>query len=97
MMALFISWIGKQGEYTVTYANDFGIVDVAQEIATAQAVIDLGLTDDMKAEVAKKVITAYLPDISDTDYDALIKSVQQNIRDKELNAPQNKLGAYKWI
>lgn len=44
MMQLFCQWIGFAIDYHVSYPDDFGVVDVADELTQAQAVLDLGLT-----------------------------------------------------
>ena len=67
--------------YTVSYPSDFGIVDVATEISTAQAVLDLGLSNELKEEVLKKIIGAYLPDISDARFDELIADWRKTQQD----------------
>lgn len=45
MMQLFCQWIGSAIDYHVSYPDDFGVVDVADELTQAQAVLDLGLTN----------------------------------------------------
>ncbi len=87
LLNLFMLWIKQDGKYDVQYANDFGIVDVAAEIQTAQSVLDLNLMDDMKKQVLKKVIAAYLPDISDEDYDELMAAYDKQARETDYNNP----------
>lgn len=92
MMRLFCEWAGITADYSVSYPSEFGIVDVADEINQAQAVLDLGLTDGLKQEVLKKVITAYCPDIPDERFDELVKEVEQDNADKvysEREEPQS--------
>lgn len=69
-------------EYSVVYPDDFGIVDIEGELKEAQEVIDLGLTDDLKEEVMKKVLAAYCPDLPDERFDELIESLHKQQEDK---------------
>lgn len=73
--------------YTVTYPDDFGIVDITSELAQAQSVLDMGLVDDLKVEVLKKVLAAYCPDISDDRFDELVDELvdelQRSMIDKD--------------
>lgn len=47
----------------MSYPADFGIVDVAGELAEAQAVLDLGLGNGLKEEVLKRVLSVYCLEI----------------------------------
>lgn len=90
MMHLFALWVNSDVEYTVTYPDDFGIVDVAAEISQAQAVLDLGLTSDINKEVLKKVLAAYCPDLPDDRFDELVNSVDAEKDDQQnSNPPSN--------
>lgn len=66
----------KDIRYTITYPNDFGITDVATDLTEAQQVLDLNLSKEMKKEVAKNVLTAYCPDISENRFDEIINSIK---------------------
>jgi hypothetical protein len=85
VLDLFAAWLNSDIEYTVIYPNDFGVVDVAAQIEQAQAVLDLGLTNGIREEVLKQVITAYCPGISDERFDELVGELQQQDED-ELHA-----------
>lgn len=82
IMRLFSRWIGVDFEYTVSYPDNFGIVDVAGEIAQAQAVLDLNLSDGLREEVLKKVMTAYLPNLTDDKFDEIIKDYEAAEKDE---------------
>lgn len=76
LMELFSLWMHKDIRYTITYPNDFGITDVATDLTEAQQVLDLNLSKEMKKEVAKNVLTAYCPDISENRFDEIINSIK---------------------
>lgn len=82
MMQLFCQWIGSAIDYHVSYPDDFGVVDVADELTQAQAVLDLGLTNGLKEEVLKKVIAAYCPNITDERFDELLDEVKAEGNDR---------------
>lgn len=63
VMTVFGRWINQEIRYTVSYPADFGIVDVAGELAEAQAVLDLGLGNGLKEEVLKRVLSVYCPEM----------------------------------
>ena len=79
MMQLFCRWIGSSIDYHVSYPDDFGVVDVADELAQAQSVLDMQLTEGLKEEVLKKVIAAYCPNISDERFDELLNELKAGL------------------
>ena len=87
IMNLFLAWIKQPGEYNVTYANDFGIVDVAQEINTAQAVKDLELTPLLIEQILRKVLAAYLPDLSDKEFNKMVADVVSRVKYQQYEQP----------
>lgn len=87
MMQIFARWVGGELNYTVSYPLDFGIVDLAAELAEAQAVLDMQLTHGLSEEVLKKVLAAYCPDMSDERFDELVEELRQAETDRE-NAEQ---------
>ena len=58
------------------------MVDVADELTQAQAVLDLGLTNGLKEEVLKKVIAAYCPNITDERFDELLDEMREEGNDR---------------
>lgn len=82
MMQLVAKWVNEDISYTVSYPENFGIVDVTEELTQAQTVLDMGLTDDLREEVLKKVLAAYCPDIQDERFDALVEKLQKDNNDK---------------
>lgn len=78
-MQLFCQWIGSTIDYHVSYPDDFGVVDVADELAQAQSVLDMQLTEGLKEEVLKKVIAAYCPNISDERFDELLNELKAGL------------------
>lgn len=87
VMDLFQRYCKITSKYEVTYANDFGIVDVANEITTAQSVLDLELTSGLREQVLEKVINAYLPDITDQDHKKILDMFKQDEQDKQYQQP----------
>ena len=58
------------------------MVDVADELTQAQAVLDLGLTNGLKEEVLKKVVAAYCPNITDERFDELLDEMREEGNDR---------------
>lgn len=87
MIELVAKWLNADIEYTVVYPDDFGIVDITDELAQAQAVLDMDLTDGLKEEVLKKVITAYCPDMPDERFDELIDELEKKQADEKNALP----------
>lgn len=77
MIKIFQAWLQIDVDYTVEYAKDFGIVDVQQEIQTAQGVLDLQLGDGLRVEVLKKVLNTYLPELPSDVFDTIVNAVQE--------------------
>lgn len=82
-LQVFGRYLGYDIEYTVTYPDDFGIVDVEGELKQAQEVLDLDLTPELKQEVLKKVVAAYTPDLPDDRFDELMDSLKKEQVDRE--------------
>lgn len=82
VMNLVAQWVNEDITYTVAYPDNFGIVDVTEELAQAQAVLDMGLGDGLREEVLKKVMAAYCPDMPDERFDELVEQLQKQTDDK---------------
>lgn len=77
IVALYEAWTGERINYTCEYPRDFKIADVAADLAEAQQAIDLGFdSKSFRVEVARKVLTAYLPNIEPDVYDAVISEME---------------------
>ena len=77
IVALYEAWTGERINYTCEYPRDFKIADVAADLAEAQQAIDLGFdSKSVRIEVARKVLTAYLPNIEPDVYDAVISEME---------------------
>lgn len=81
VLQIFAKWLNSDIEYTVSYPNDFGIVDLTSELQQAQTVLDLGLTDGLREEVLKKVLAAYCPDLPDERFDELVEGMEKERQD----------------
>lgn len=88
MMNLVAKWVNEDITYTVAYPDNFGIVDVTEELTQAQAVLDMGLGDGLREEVLKKVMAAYCPDIPDERFDELVEQLQKQTDDKTHAEPE---------
>lgn len=87
VMALVARWMGLDLEFQATYSSDFGITDVATELKNAQAVLDMQLTDQLKVEVAKQVLSAYVPELPSDRFDAIIADIEKQAREPDYNEP----------
>ena len=87
ILALVAKWMGLDLEYTATYSNDFGITDVATELKNAQAVLDMQLTNKIKVEVAKQVLTAYVPELPADRFDDIIADIEKQETEPAYNEP----------
>lgn len=85
VMALVARWMGLDLEFQATYSSDFGITDVATELKNAQAVLDMQLTDQLKVEVAKQVLSAYVPELPSDRFDAIIADIEKKAREPDYN------------
>lgn len=71
---LFEAWTGENVQYTVSYPTDYNLIDIEAELDDAIKALQIDATNaEYKAEVMKKVLTAYLPDIQPDVYDRIIE------------------------
>lgn len=89
---LFALWAGQALTYTVVYPDDFALADIAQELADAQAVLDMALGVEMKVEVARKVLELYF-DLEPERFDEILEAVKRDAEDaaksmETMNQPQ---------
>lgn len=77
---VFALWTRQVLEYTVAYPNDFALADIAQELADAQAVLDMSLGSELRVEVAKKVLELYF-DLEPERYDEILAAIQREAED----------------
>lgn len=73
---VFCLWTGQAIEYSVEYPTDFAIVDVAEELANAESAVSLNLGTTFLIEVAKKVLSAYLPGIEPETFDEIVEEIK---------------------
>lgn len=83
---LFKRFTGLDFEYTVNYPNDFSIADVQTELNNAQIARGLNFGDDFDMCIFKRVITSYLPEIKDTDMEAMIKDFKARMEEERIDA-----------
>ena len=79
--------MGLELEYTATYSSDFGVTDIATELKNAQAVLDMQLTSKVKAEVARQVLAAYVPELPSDRFDAIIEDIEKESSEPAYNEP----------
>lgn len=86
---LFMRFTGVEFEYRLNYPSDFTISDVNTELNNAEIAKGLNFGDAFDLEVYKKVLTAYLPELSDEDFDKLVEEYQAAVEEQKLNEQQN--------
>ena len=86
---LFKRFTGVELDYTVNYPNDFSIADVQTELANAEIAKGLAFGDKFNAQIFKRVLTSYLPELSDKDFDDLVKDYEQKLEQEALDYSQN--------
>jgi hypothetical protein len=81
---VFGKWTNTAVDYNVSYADDFSILDVADELDNAQKIIDMQIqSGTLTQEIAKKVIAAYCPDVDDALYNKIMAELQVVQEDKD--------------
>lgn len=83
--ALFARWLGVELDYTCNYPNDYSIADVETELANAEVAKGLTFGDAFNVEIFKKVLTSYLPELSDDDFDTLVESYKEQQKQEKLD------------
>ena len=81
IVRLFGLWMNQQIDYRISYPDDFNISDIAYELQNAQALIDLGLSDELKIEVLKKLLSLIFPDMESVRFDEIVKSAENKIEE----------------
>ncbi len=86
IIELYELWTNENLSYKCEYPRDFDINDVADVLSQGQQALDLGFkSKTYYAEVVKRVLDGYMPNIDDKVYDDIIKeiedSTQQDILD----------------
>lgn len=82
---LFQRFTGVEFEYTVNYPNDFSIADVQTELANAEIAKGLAFGDDFNEQVFKRVLTSYLPELSDKEFDEMVKAYEEETERRKLD------------
>ena len=75
-------------EYTVNYPNDFSIADVQTELANAEIAKGLNFGDAFNIEIYKRVLTSYLPELSDEKFDELVQAFEDEAEQRKLDEQQ---------
>lgn len=88
---VFALFVGAQLDYTVKYPSDYNISDVQTELANAEVAKGLAFGDAFNVEVFKRVLTAYLPELEDDDFDRLVKAYEEEEARRKEEAAQNPL------
>lgn len=82
---LFARFTGAELHYMVNYPNDFSIADVETELANAEVAKGLNFGDEFNIEVFKRVLTSYLPELDDKDFDGLVEAYKQNVAQQKVD------------
>lgn len=89
LINIFSLWINQPIEYNVSYPNDFNISDIAYELENAQAILDLNLSDELREDVLKKVLTVCFPDMDALRFDEIVASLKEQQENKMQSNPPN--------
>jgi|GEM_PF-1489016 len=89
---VWVKWVGGQciyrphkrvnGSYRVVPDTEWHQTEQA-----AQAELDMQLTDQLKVEVAKQVLSAYVPELPSDRFDAIIADIEKKAREPDYNEP----------
>lgn len=82
---LFKRFVKVEFEYTVNYPNDFSISDVQTELADAEIAKGLNFGDKFNLQIFKRVLTSYLPELSDSDFDELVQDYEDRLENEALD------------
>lgn len=89
LAVLFARFCGTQLEYSVKYPNDYNVSDVENELAKAEIAKGLSFGDAFNVEVFKRILTAYLPELEDSDFDRLVKAYEESQAQAQETFAQN--------
>lgn len=87
LINIFSLWINQPIEYNVSYPNDFNISDIAYELENAQAILDLNLSDELREDVLKKILTVCFPDMDALRFDEIVASLKEEQENKMQSNP----------
>ena len=88
LATLFCRWLGVELEYVCNYPSDYSIADVETELANAEIAKNLAFGDEFNVEVFKKVLTSYLPELADGDFDKLVEAYKQAQAQEKIEGQQ---------
>jgi hypothetical protein len=86
---LFQRWIGVEFEYKLNYPSDFSVADIEMELANAEIAKNLDFGEGFSLEVFKRVLTSYLPELQDEDFDRLVAEYSQMLETLKLDGEQH--------
>lgn len=75
MAMLFEKWTNSKVDYDCVYPDDFGIVDIADALDEITKALDLQIGGLFQKEVKKKAVEAYLADLPEDRFDAVMKDI----------------------
>lgn len=74
---LFEKWTGQKTEYTCTYPDDFGIVDIQGKLDEVTSALGLNVGGKFNEEVKLKAAEVYLNDLPEDRFDAVTADIKQ--------------------
>lgn len=86
---MFKRFVNVEFKYTVNYPNDFSIADVQTELANAEIAKGLGFGDKFNLQIFKRVLTSYLPELPDKEFDNLVKDYELKLEKEALDYSQD--------
>ena len=86
IIELYELWTNENLSYKCEYPRDFDINDVADVLSQGQQALDLGFkSKTYYAEVVKRVLDGYMPNIDDKVYDDIIKEIEDSTQQDVLD------------
>ncbi len=80
---IFELWTKKTVNFNSIYSNDFGIVDVGAALDEVSKALDLNISPEFNAEAKKKAVIAFLNDIPEDRYDAVMDDIEARAQDEK--------------
>lgn len=82
---MFKQWTNQSFDFSISYPEDFGVVDVETEMKQAKSLFELGMPEEVKKEVKKNLIRSFFSYKNDVDIDKLTESIDKYIEPIEQN------------
>ena len=81
--SIFGAYIGKDLDATITYSQDFGIVDKTAELNAITAALDLAIGGKFDTEVKKKATRVVLKELDDDVIQSIVEDIEKRAEDED--------------